>query len=105
MVRNTSAFALVALLTCLPTAHASGGEATVLSSRVDRVIASDDERRALGNHVQCRDVEGAGPWLLVSRSWGGSPNLRHHRLVSAPQNGVQVGDRLAVRWDDCAQSR
>jgi len=70
---------------------------------VDQVIADTSAMDGLSTRVQCRQQSGPGTWLLVSRSWGGSPNLRHQQLVRWTDGPVAQGDRVAVQWGDCAE--
>jgi len=100
------------LAVSLLTSPVWAGEANPrLSSRVDRVVTDPAELNGLNRNVQCKDHAGEpGPWLVVSRAWGGSPSLRHQRVLRAaevadlPSTGaVQPGDRVAVAWGACQQ--
>lgn len=84
----------------------AGESAPRLTSRVDRVVSDPAELNGLNRNVQCKDQAGEpGPWMVVSRSWGGSPSLRQQRLVRAAdvQGQAQPGDRVVVAWGQCQQ--
>ncbi len=94
---------------CTSVVHAEsaapiGGPAAV-SARVDGVLHSADQIRALPEQVMCRAqaLSAGGSWLLVSRSWGGSPNLRHRQLVAMTPGQPQPSGRVPVAWRDCAK--
>lgn len=76
-----------------------------VSARVEGLIADADAVRALPGTVLCRTeaLQAGGSWLLVSRSWGGSPTLRHQQLVAWKPGQPQPKGRVNVAWRDCAK--
>ena len=96
-----AAHALAAPLSATPTQNPP----PVVSARVDGLLTHADAVRALPTQVLCRNeaLQAGGHWLVVSRSWGGSPTLRHRQLVAwSPDQPVPAG-RVDVAWRTCGK--
>jgi hypothetical protein len=87
-----------------PTTQASTSP-TVVNARIDGLLSNTDAVRALPGNVLCRDeaLRAGGSWLVVSRSWGGSPSLRHRQLVAWPAGQALPAGRVNVAWRDCGK--
>jgi hypothetical protein len=83
---------------------ASADEA-LAKARVERWIAQPMAGKDLPERMACKAdmATHTGPWLLVSRAWGGSPHLRHYQLVRWEVVAPPSGSHVAVRWGHCPE--
>ncbi len=94
---------VVACLTwSAPQVAEAGTEAASRQARVERLVSERAAVSALPPQVLCREqaMQG-GRWLLVSRSWGGSPSLRQYQLLAWPDEDQVLPQRMAVTWGEC----
>ncbi len=106
MMKHTSPFHQVAALALLAwQAQAWAAGAVLQHARVERLVVGQDAVATLPAQVLCRSqaVQSGktGQWLLVSRSWGGSPQLRQYQLLNWDGAARPQARHVAVRWGDC----
>jgi len=113
MMKHASRFAasvfkalMPGLVACLtwsaPQVAEAATEAVWRQARVERMVSERATVDALPTQVVCREqaMQG-GRWLLVSRAWGGSPNLRRYQLLAWPHEDRALPQRMAVPWGYC----
>ncbi len=102
-LRKWPSLAACALLMGVSTVTSAAGGLSL--ARVEKWIATTPAGQGLPEQVACLSDLGAGPgpWLLVSRSWGGSPHLRRYQLVRWDGDAPVTGSHVNVRWGQCLE--
>jgi hypothetical protein len=74
-------------------------------ARVERLVVGPEAVTSLPAQVLCRSqaVQSVkvAQWLLVSRSWGGSPQLRQYQLLNWDGAQHPQAQHVPVRWGNC----
>jgi hypothetical protein len=95
-------------LACGPllcSAHQAAFANELSTVRVERWIGQASAGQALPARVACEAdlASQSGPWVLVSRSWGGSPHLRRYQLVRWSADAPPTATHIQVPWGQCAE--
>jgi hypothetical protein len=89
----------------LCSAHQAAFADELSTVRVERWIGQASAAQGLPVRVGCgADLAAqSGPWLLVSRSWGGSPHLRRYQLLRWSADAPPTATHIQVLWGQCAE--